>query len=226
MNGVHDMGGMHGFGPVEPEPNEPVFHADGRGVRCAHIASIGDAGPWNIDQSRFAREQLPPADYLARATTRSGWRAREPADRARAGRRRRARGRPGAAAGPALKRRCSPADDVERALPAAGSAGRPRRRRASSRRRPRARRNMHPHGHTRLPRYARGSRRRRGGPRLPRLSGHQSRRRGREPAVALHGACSRPRTVGRRRRSRRSRRRRSTPLEPLSWSRPVSDVRV
>ena len=30
MNCVHDMGGMHGFGPVEPEPNEPVFHAVGR----------------------------------------------------------------------------------------------------------------------------------------------------------------------------------------------------
>ena len=27
MNGVHDMGGMHGFGPVIPERDEPVFHA-------------------------------------------------------------------------------------------------------------------------------------------------------------------------------------------------------
>ena len=27
MDGIHDMGGMHGFGKVEPEPNEPVFHA-------------------------------------------------------------------------------------------------------------------------------------------------------------------------------------------------------
>ena len=26
MNGVHDMGGMHGFGPIEREENEPVFH--------------------------------------------------------------------------------------------------------------------------------------------------------------------------------------------------------
>ena len=31
MNGVHDMGGMMGFGPVEPEPDEPVFHADWEG---------------------------------------------------------------------------------------------------------------------------------------------------------------------------------------------------
>ncbi len=26
MNGVHDMGGMHGMGPIMPEANEPVFH--------------------------------------------------------------------------------------------------------------------------------------------------------------------------------------------------------
>ena len=26
MNGIHDMGGMHGFGPVEREDHEPVFH--------------------------------------------------------------------------------------------------------------------------------------------------------------------------------------------------------
>ena len=28
MNSIHDMGGMHGFGPIEVEKNEPVFHAD------------------------------------------------------------------------------------------------------------------------------------------------------------------------------------------------------
>jgi len=27
MNGVHDMGGMDGFGPVVREANEPVFHS-------------------------------------------------------------------------------------------------------------------------------------------------------------------------------------------------------
>ena len=26
MNGIHDMGGMHGMGPIEYESNEPVFH--------------------------------------------------------------------------------------------------------------------------------------------------------------------------------------------------------
>ena len=28
MNGAGDMGGMHGFGSVQVEANEPVFHAD------------------------------------------------------------------------------------------------------------------------------------------------------------------------------------------------------
>ena len=28
MDGAHDMGGVKGFGPVVPEPNEPVFHGD------------------------------------------------------------------------------------------------------------------------------------------------------------------------------------------------------
>ncbi|TMJ64978.1 MAG: nitrile hydratase subunit beta, partial [Alphaproteobacteria bacterium] len=31
MDGVHDMGGMDGFGRVEPERNEPVFHAPWEG---------------------------------------------------------------------------------------------------------------------------------------------------------------------------------------------------
>ena len=35
MNGVHDMGGMHGMGPIQYEKNEPVFHAawEGRVLR-------------------------------------------------------------------------------------------------------------------------------------------------------------------------------------------------
>ena len=36
MDGVHDMGGMDGFGKVEPEPNEPVFHHRWEGRRAGH----------------------------------------------------------------------------------------------------------------------------------------------------------------------------------------------
>ena len=64
MNGVHDLGGMQDFGPVMPEPNEPVFHADWEGRVLALVLAAGALGKWNIDTSRYAREILPPADYL------------------------------------------------------------------------------------------------------------------------------------------------------------------
>jgi nitrile hydratase subunit beta len=64
MNGVHDMGGMHGFGKVEPEANEPVFHAPWEGRVLAMNRAMGYLGLWNIDIGRFTREQLPPHVYL------------------------------------------------------------------------------------------------------------------------------------------------------------------
>jgi nitrile hydratase subunit beta len=64
MNGVHDMGGMDGFGKVEPEPNEPVFHAPWEGRVLAMQRAMGYAGAWPIDASRFAQERLAPQAYL------------------------------------------------------------------------------------------------------------------------------------------------------------------
>ena len=60
MNGVHDMGGMQGFGPVEPEPNEPVFHAAWEGRALAMSRALGYARVWNIDMSRAAVENSRP----------------------------------------------------------------------------------------------------------------------------------------------------------------------
>jgi len=65
MNGAHDLGGMHGFGPVEPEPNEPVFHAEWEKRAFALTLAMAMPGRWNIDMSRFARENRPPAEYLS-----------------------------------------------------------------------------------------------------------------------------------------------------------------
>jgi nitrile hydratase subunit beta len=65
MNGVHDMGGMTGFGPVAPEPNEPPFHAEWEKRVFALTLAMGAARKWNIDTSRHARETLPPAQYLS-----------------------------------------------------------------------------------------------------------------------------------------------------------------
>jgi nitrile hydratase len=64
MNGAADMGGMHGFGPVQAEVNEPVFHAEWEKKAFALNIAIGVANIWNLDAFRFARESLPPAQYL------------------------------------------------------------------------------------------------------------------------------------------------------------------
>ena len=65
MDGIHDMGGMHGFGKVEPEPNEPVFHAAWEGRWLALNRAMGYTGIWTIDQTRAGIEELPPDVYLA-----------------------------------------------------------------------------------------------------------------------------------------------------------------
>lgn len=65
MNGVHDMGGMHGMGPVVIEKDEPVFHAEWEARVYALQRATSFLGRWNIDMSRFSRERMPPAEYLA-----------------------------------------------------------------------------------------------------------------------------------------------------------------
>ena len=67
MNGAQDMGGLHGFGPVEPEPNEPPFHAEWEKRALALTLAMGMPGGWNIDMSRSARESIPPAEYLSKS---------------------------------------------------------------------------------------------------------------------------------------------------------------
>ena len=65
MNGVHDLGGMDGFGPVEPEPDEPVFHHRWEGRVFALRAALRprDRVPgWG--SFRYDLERIPPADYL------------------------------------------------------------------------------------------------------------------------------------------------------------------
>jgi len=64
MNGIHDMGGMQGFGPVQPEPNEPPFHSKWEARALAMNRSMSYAKVWTIDRSRAAIEEMPPHDYL------------------------------------------------------------------------------------------------------------------------------------------------------------------
>jgi nitrile hydratase beta subunit len=63
-NSLHDMGGMHGFGPVVPEPYEPGFHADWEGRVRAMQRAMGAAGLWTLDGFRSSLENLPPIAYL------------------------------------------------------------------------------------------------------------------------------------------------------------------
>jgi nitrile hydratase len=67
MDGVHDMGGMDGFGRVEPEPNEPVFHHRWEGRVLAMSRAIGVFRAWTIDASRYAIELMAPSIYLTRS---------------------------------------------------------------------------------------------------------------------------------------------------------------
>jgi nitrile hydratase beta subunit len=64
MDGIHDMGGMDGFGKIEVERNERPFHATWEGRVLAMQRAMGFAGAWHIDHARFAQERLPPQVYL------------------------------------------------------------------------------------------------------------------------------------------------------------------
>jgi nitrile hydratase subunit beta len=65
MNSVHDMGGMHGLGPVVIEPDEPWFHHEWERRVMALTFAANVLGAWNIDMRRHARERMPGAEYLA-----------------------------------------------------------------------------------------------------------------------------------------------------------------
>jgi len=64
MNGVHDLGGMQGFGPVEPERDEPVFHAPWEAVVFAIRRSRSVIRHFTIDEFRHTIERMDPAGYL------------------------------------------------------------------------------------------------------------------------------------------------------------------
>lgn len=64
MNGIHDVGGMDGFGAVEVEEDEPVFHESWEGlVYAIYVAGLGNR-VFNVDEFRHSIERLPPAEYL------------------------------------------------------------------------------------------------------------------------------------------------------------------
>lgn len=64
MNGVHDMGGMHGFGAVQPEAGEPVFHEQWEREVFAAVIALMAQGVYNLDEFRHGVERIGHAHYL------------------------------------------------------------------------------------------------------------------------------------------------------------------
>ena len=159
MNGAQDLGGAHGFGPVVPELDEPVFHAAWERRVFAMAMAMGYTGAWNLDGSRANRESLPPAEYLASSYYEIWLKALE---------------KQVAGTGLATRDEIETGKSAEAAKPVARvlvregleerfRAGFPSSRAADAPARYGVgdavlARNIHPTGHTRLPRYVRGRR--------------------------------------------------------------------
>ena len=158
MNSIHDIGGMHGFGPVVIEHDDAVFHEYWHGRVFALRMACAFHRKWNADMGRYARERMPALEFLNASYYERGFYALETllvesglitAEEHKTGR-----------AADASKAAASLRPD---AIPAI----------VRSRRRARVNedvaphfkvgdqviaRNINPLGHTRLPRYARGRR--------------------------------------------------------------------
>jgi nitrile hydratase subunit beta len=157
MNGVHDMGGQHGMGPVQYEKNEPVFHAAWEGRVYALSRAMRAWRKWSLDADRHALELMNPVDYL-RMSYYERWLTRLEAQVVKFGLVTSDEVRTGKAATgsekatPPLTLATSSRWMSRGIAPSNDPAIRPLFRVGQ---RVRAR-NMHPVGHTRLPRYARG----------------------------------------------------------------------
>src|SRR5580765_8163578 len=171
MDGVHDLGGMHGFGPVEREADEPVFHAPWEAVVVAIRRSRAIGRLFNIDEFRHSIERMEPAHYLG-SSYYERWldglarvlvekdvvTSKELDERAASFRARPEAPAAGPGQGPRGARTPGDGDGLQSPLnfvPASTVR--------SSSERPRyapgdrvVTRSVHPPGHTRLPRYARG----------------------------------------------------------------------
>ena len=165
MNGAHDLGGMHGYPDLGRERREPVFHHEWERRCFAITLGAGFLGRWNIDMSRRAREQMDPGEYLTTSyyehwlhgletlLVERGLLTREEIDARLAG----GAGVPAAPTPgqPAALPACEVEAALRRGAPATVDVERPVRFQPGDRVRTA---NIHPTGHTRLPRYARGRR--------------------------------------------------------------------
>ncbi len=156
MNGAHDLGGMQGFGPVERETDEPVFHERWEGRVHGMMRTGLRLGVFNLDEYRWAVERMNPAAYLAasyyekrlaaleRLYIEKGVITQKELDR---------RQKPPLPRAP-FKNPTNAKRIVTLAEPSSGKkVAFPPRYKSGD---PVKAKNIHPRGHTRLPRYARG----------------------------------------------------------------------
>jgi nitrile hydratase subunit beta len=158
MNGIHDMGGMQDMGAIRPEPHEPTFHTAWEGrVYALSRALRARGGQWNLDSFRHGIELLPPAEYL-RMSYYERWFAWMLAKLVATGDTTQAEIDTGqAASGSARSTPFVTMQNVAALVAKRGPSHRdvPVLAHFKAGQRVRAR-NMHPPGHTRLPRYVRG----------------------------------------------------------------------
>lgn len=64
MDGVHDLGGTDGMGPIEREENEPLFHEEWEEIVMPLLPITFTKEMWNIDEFRHAMERIDPPHYL------------------------------------------------------------------------------------------------------------------------------------------------------------------
>jgi nitrile hydratase len=151
------MGGMHGMGPIIEEKNEPVFHNEWEGRIFAMTRAMGAWRKWNVDAVRHSNELVPPAEYL-RMSYYERWMAWLVELTVQSGLTTRAEIESGVPVAGSVKAVPALTADkaaafVAKGLPASRNLNVAARFQVGQRVRAR---NMHPLGHTRLPRYARG----------------------------------------------------------------------
>lgn len=66
MDGIHDLGGKHGFGKVDREIDEPAFHARWEAAVFTMTSAARRAGAYNnTDRFRHSIERIDPVAYLS-----------------------------------------------------------------------------------------------------------------------------------------------------------------
>lgn len=65
MNYIHDIGGLHGFGPVPDRHDELQFHAAWEARTFALMRALLHNGVFAVDEFRHAVERMEPAAYLS-----------------------------------------------------------------------------------------------------------------------------------------------------------------